>query len=86
MARAGWPGRSASSTTKRVKPDPDHRGVLLAQPDQLRKEGVNQSIRIGRQPCSNMLTALGRQVAVLLEHRGQQIVLAAKIRVQRSLR
>ena len=32
MARAGWPGRSASSTTSRVNPDPDQRGVALAHP------------------------------------------------------
>jgi len=52
---------------------------------QLTKERIHQTNAIGRQAVTDMLETVGRQLFIALKHGGEQIVLAAKIRIDRPL-
>ena len=82
MARAGWPRRSASSTTTRVKPAPDHFGCRRPL-RKLGKERVDQLCGIGR--ALETLQPRNRKLAGMRERRGDQIVFARKVLIERAL-
>src|SRR4051794_11536664 len=65
------------------RPRPARRGAGPAA--QLREKRVHQPDAVGRQAVTDMLEAFCRQLFVALQHDGEQIVLAAKIRIDRAL-
>ena len=84
IARAGWPGRSASSMARRVNPAPVHAGFA----DHLASSAKSTSMISSALPRIAVLVladARQRQLAVALEHRRQQVVLALEVIVERAL-